>query len=133
MNQSYSWRSTPPKACLSAIDSLSAYRLPHSTTGQSPAQLLMNRQLHSHLDLTSPDTSNQVPARQVAFVDRDMSQEDTSKFYCGDPVQVTNFASSPKWVAGVLERLGPTTFTVRLTNGRLWKRHFRSYLSQTTN
>ena len=53
-----------------------------------------------------------------------MSPEDTVKFYCGDPIQVMNFASSPKWVAGVLEeRLGPTTFTVRLTDGRLWKRH----------
>ena len=62
----------------------------------------MNRQASSHLDLTFPDTSNQIPARQAAFVDRDMSQEDTSKFYYGDPVQVTNFASSPKWIAGVL-------------------------------
>ena len=63
------------------------YRItPHSTTGQSPAQLLMNRRVRSRLDLTSPDTSNRVLAGQATSVDRDMSQEDTVKFYSGDPV-----------------------------------------------
>ena len=84
----------------------------------------MNHRVRSRLDLTFPDTSNRVLARQAASVDRDMSQEDTGKFYSGDPVQVMNFVSSLKWVARVLEeRLGPTTFTVRLPDGRLWKRH----------
>ena len=35
-----------------------------------------------------------------------------------------NFAGSPKWIDGVREEcLGPATFTVRLPNARLWKRH----------
>ena len=45
-------------------------------------------------------------------------------FYAGDAVWVINFAGTPKWVSGVLEdKLGPVTFTVRLPDGRIWRRH----------
>ena len=37
------------------------YRItPHSTTGMSPAELLMGRRICSHLDLVQPNLSNQV-------------------------------------------------------------------------
>jgi len=101
------------------------YRItPHSTTGESPAQLLMNRRLRSRLDLTFPDTSKRVLDRQSASVDRHAKPDDVLQFHCGDSVQVLNFSASPKWMSAVLEeRLGPVTFMARLTDGRLWKRH----------
>jgi hypothetical protein len=41
------------------------YRItPHSTTGVPPAQLLMNRKLHTHLDLIHPNVSDRVLERQ---------------------------------------------------------------------
>ena len=99
------------------------YRLtPQSTTGQSPFQLPMNRTPRSRLDLTFPDTSARVLNRQGAAVDRRTAR--ASDFCCGDAVWVINFTSTPKWMPGVLEEcLGPATFTVRLDDGRIWKRH----------
>ena len=41
------------------------YRItPHSTTGVSPAELLMGRKLRCHLDLLQPDTSSRVLDKQ---------------------------------------------------------------------
>ncbi|XP_065182448.1 uncharacterized protein K02A2.6-like [Sycon ciliatum] len=99
------------------------YRLtPQSTTGQSPFQLMMGHKPRSRLDLTFPDTSKTVFSRQQAAVDRRPAH--SSSFCCGDPVSCVNFAGSPKLMDGVLEEcLGPATFTVRLPDGRLWKRH----------
>ncbi|XP_065197172.1 uncharacterized protein K02A2.6-like [Sycon ciliatum] len=99
------------------------YRLtPQSTTGQSPFQLMMGHKPRSRLDLTFPDTYKKVFSRQQAAVDRRPAH--SAPFCCGDPVSCVNFAGSPKWMDGVLEEcLGPATFTVRLPDGRLWKRH----------
>ena len=95
---------------------------PQSTTGQSPFKLMMDHKPRSRLDLTFPDSSKKVFSRQQAAVDRRPAH--SSSFCCGDPVSCVNFAGSPKWMDGVLEECqGPTTFTVRLPNGRLWKRH----------
>ena len=46
-------------------------------------------------------------------------------FYVGDTVWAMNFAAAaPKWLPGVLlQCLGPVSFTVGLTDGRVWKRH----------
>ena len=42
------------------------YRLtPHSTTGQSPAELLLGRQPHSHLDQLAPNLHAQVLHKQL--------------------------------------------------------------------
>ena len=43
------------------------------------------------------------------------------KFYA---VWVSNFAGIPKWLPGVFQtKLGPVSFTVGVTDGRVWKRH----------
>ena len=99
------------------------YRLtPQSTTGQSPFSLLMHRRPRSRFDLVFPDLSGKVAQKQAQAVDR--RQATTPEFFCGDDVWAVNFTAKPKWMAGVLhERLGPFTFTIRLTDGRLWKRH----------
>ena len=99
------------------------YRLtPQSTTGQSPFSLLMHRRPRSRFDLVFPDLSGKVAQKQAQAVDR--RHATTPEFFCGDAVWAVNSTAKPKWMAGVLhERLGPVTFTVRLTDGRLWKRH----------
>ena len=77
--------------------------LPQSTTGQSPAMLLMGRQPRSRLDLVYPDLSIQVTTK------KDNAKRTTDKnrfermFHIGDTVSVVNFQGRPKWLAGVLE------------------------------
>jgi hypothetical protein len=39
---------------------------PHATTGVSPAELLLRRKLHTHLDLLHPNLITQVVGRQRA-------------------------------------------------------------------
>ena len=42
----------------------------------------------------------------------------------GDSAWALNFQGKPKWMPTVIEsQLGPLTFTVRLSDGRMWKRH----------
>ena len=104
---------------------LFTYRItPHSTTGQTPFDLLWHQHRpRSRLDLVFPDSGSTVLKRQIAAHDRGGSSS-SSEFRCGDPVFAMTFTSSSKWVAGILEEcLGPLTFTVRLSDGRLWKRH----------
>ena len=101
---------------------LAMYRLtPQTTTGESPAELLLKRRPRSRLDLTCPDIQGKVLSKQSSSL-RDRCNE--RSFFCGDAVWSMNFAGAPKWLPGVLEtQTGPVSFTVRLSDGRLWKRH----------
>ena len=104
---------------------LARYRLLlQSTTGQSPAMLLMGHQPRSRLDLVDPDLSTQVTTK----IDNAKRTTDKNRvermFHIGGTVSVVNFQGKQKWLAGVLEeQLGPLTFRVWLEDGRLWKRH----------
>ena len=64
---------------------------------------------------------------------RDQRAVDRS-FMAGDSVLAMNFLGQPKWVAAVIEnRLGPLTFTLRLQDNRVWKRHHGgSFARETT-
>ena len=66
---------------------------PHSTTGVSPAELLMGRQLRSQLDLLQPSIATRVQRRQEkqnAEYDQHAKRRSLSP---NDPVFVRNFAS----------------------------------------
>ena len=101
---------------------LMIYRLtPQTTTGESPAELLLKRRPRSRLDLAYPDVQGKVLTKQSSSL---REHGDERSFFCGDAVWSMNFAGTPKWLPGVLEtQTGPVSFTVRLPDGRLWKRH----------
>ena len=45
-------------------------------------------------------------------------------FMTGDSARALNFQGKPKWMPTVIENeLGPLTFTVRLSDARMWKQH----------
>ena len=101
------------------------YRMmPHSTTGVSPAELLMGRKLRSHLDLLQPDISSQVLIKQAA---QKAGFDKTSKertFKIEDPVYVRNFSHGNKWLSGIITKMhGLRTIEVRLSDGRIVRRH----------
>ncbi|XP_065185812.1 uncharacterized protein K02A2.6-like [Sycon ciliatum] len=100
------------------------YRMtPQSTTGRSPFELLWKEHRpRSRLDLVFPDSGKKVLDKQCTAHDR--GGANVYQFYCGDAVWAMNFNSSQKWIAGTVEeQLGPLTFTVRLVDNRVWKRH----------
>ena len=106
---------------------LFSYRItPQTTTGLSPAELLMGRRLNSRLDLMVPSVSRRVQQSQS-------QQKMTHDFHAsdreiaeGDKVYTRNFAplAAAKWLPGeVVQKSGPLSCQVQLQDGTVWKRH----------
>lgn len=100
------------------------YRIiPQTTTGRSPAELLVGRRLRSHLDLLHPDSSHKVVAAQ------DKQRQMTSPVRCrefnvDDKVYARNYHGSKKWMeAKVIRSTGPVSYVVETTTGIRLRRH----------
>ena len=93
---------------------LFAYRnTPHSTTNVSPAMLMFNRQLRSHLDLFKPGIEPTVLNWQFhQQLNHDLHAKD-QQFQIGDNVLVENFSHGPKWLASTVKEIqGPLTYMI---------------------
>ena len=93
---------------------LFSYRTtPRSVTGQTPAELFLNRRLRTRLDLLRPDLGRKVFEKQIdqkAIFDRTSKER---HFSMGEEVLVQNFRGEPKWIEGtVAERTGPVSYRV---------------------
>ena len=101
------------------------YRItPHTTTGRSPAELLLGRQPRSRLDLLHPDTGVKVRESQARQSHGHDKHTRARAFQVGDRVYVRNFVGVPTWLEGtILDQIGPVSFQVRLADGRIRKRH----------
>ena len=97
---------------------------PHSTSGVSPAVMMFNRPLRCQLDLLKPNIEETVQGRQMQQqLNHDIHSKDR-KFQINDTVFVENFGHGSKWLAGTIEEVrGPLTYMVRLSDGRVLKRH----------
>lgn len=94
---------------------------PHSTTGVSPAELLMKRRLRTHLDLLGPALADRVRKSQGSMM---RGNSRMVVFRPLDPVYVRNWSSRPKWLSGkIIEQHGATNVDVALDNGRIIHRH----------
>lgn len=104
---------------------LMSYRLtPQSTTGVSPAELLLGRQPRSRLDLLKPNTADHVEARQSRQKKAHDASSRVRTFQMGDKVYSKNFGQGPKWTPGrIAEPSGPVSFLVKLGNGQVIRRH----------
>ena len=91
------------------------YRLtPQTTTGQSPSELLMNRQLRSPLSLMKPDLEGRVRRKQQG----QLVTRPARPFEEGQEVLVVNFGGTPKWIPGVVKSiLGTANFSIQLKDG----------------
>lgn len=96
------------------------YRItPQTTTGISPAELLMGRRLRSHLDLLHPDTESRIRAKQESSLD---VKGTVRQFKVGDLVYVKT-SPEAKWSAGKIVGItGPVSYQVETSEG-LVKRH----------
>ena len=93
------------------------YRItPHTTTGVSPAELLMGLQLCSHLSL-HPGVEKRVKAtqeKQSKYHNRGAKER---TFKVGDHVWALNHRSGPKWLSGVISGIrGPVSVWMELSD-----------------
>ena len=103
---------------------LFSYRTtPSSVTGQTPAELFLNRRPRTRLDLLRPDLGQKVFEKQIdqkAIFDRPSKE---CHFSIGEEVLVQNFRGEPKWIEGtVAERTGPVSYRV-IVGDQIWKRN----------
>ncbi|CAI5640403.1 unnamed protein product [Oreochromis niloticus] len=101
------------------------YRItPHTTTGLSPAELLMGRKPRSHLDLLRPDVGARVTQSQSGQKVRHDLHARGCVFKQGDSVYIKNFTGGSQWLPGVIHHSsGPVSFVVELLDGRRVRRH----------
>ena len=101
------------------------YRLtPHTTTGQSPAQLLLGRRPRSHLDLLHPDLTSRVEHKQKLQKQRYDQHTTVRQFVPDDAVYVRNFGEGDTWLAGtIVNAPGPRSYNVKLSDGRVVRHH----------
>ena len=69
-----------------------------TTTGQTPAKLLMKHKPCFLLDVLHPSLSNKVIDRQSSARRYHQLAVSPHGFYVGDAVLVVNFAGMPKWI-----------------------------------
>ena len=104
---------------------LTKYRsVPHSTTGLSPSELLLGRQMRTHIDLLHPSLMSKVLKQQEnQKLNHDKSAKERD-LNVGDQVLAQNFSGKgEKWVPGVIiEKSGPYSFKVKTIMG-IWRRH----------
>ncbi len=108
------------------------YRItPHTSTGQSPAELLMGRTLRSQLDLMLPSAVQSASQRVQRSQNRQKAVHDSHSstrarsFAVDDTVSVKNIPGrQPKWIPGqVAEKTGPLSYRVLLDDDRVIRRH----------
>lgn len=89
-------------------------KMPHSITKQSPSFLMFGREIKSRLDLLKPKQSKVITKSDLKC----------RSFDVGDRVAVRDYVHHDKWIFGeVKEKFGKLHYSVKLDDGRFWKRH----------
>lgn len=103
---------------------LLAYRnTEHYTTGNSPAKILLGRNLRMRLDRLKPDRSRRIFEKRV-MSDSETGPARQRQLVEGDEVWCRDFRSNDKWVQGaVSKKLGNTDYRVKCDNGTEVHRH----------
>ena len=80
---------------------LFSYRItPQSTTGVSPAGLLLGRRPRTRLDLLKPNTAERVERKQQQQKARHDQKARSRAFRIGDSIFVRNFGVGNRWLPG---------------------------------
>ncbi len=111
---------------------LFSYRItPQSTSGISPAEMLLGRKLHSTLDRLHPDLQQKVRDKQSKQKQHHDNKWQARSFQVGDAVLTRNFSYGPKWIPGFTAKVtGPLSYQVMHGDGKTVRRHVDQILSQ---
>ena len=101
------------------------YRItPLSTTGLTPAEMLMGRKPRSRLDLLHPDIRNRVQNEQMRQKEIHDQHGVDRRLQPGNTVYAREFGKQEKWCPGVITtKTGPVSYTVQLNDDREVRRH----------
>ena len=106
---------------------LIAYRnTPHSTTGESPAQLLLGRPLRTRLDLVKPNLNRKMVNQQHQQGIKGANEKGRQRrqLEVGDAVMSRDYPGDVKWRSGlIVKKTSPLTYEVQVTPGIIWRRH----------
>ena len=104
---------------------LFAYRTtPHTTTGVSPAELLMGRKLKTRLDLVRPGVVERVRQRQAQQKQDHDSTAQERTFQVGDTIYARNYSGGATWIpAKIVEVTRPVSFRCQLGDDRIVRKH----------
>ena len=104
---------------------LFSYRItPHTTTGVSPAQLLMGRNLKSRFDLLKPNVSTRVEQKQQQQKDNYDTHAVPRQFEEEEGVYVRDFRPGHTWLPGkIVKCSGPVSYRVKIGDGQVVRRH----------
>ena len=99
---------------------LFTYRLtPHTTTGVSPAEMLLGRRPRSRLDILRPLTAERVEEKQMKQKSKHDAHAHERQLNEGDTVLVRNYLRGEKWEPGTItKKTGPVSYSVKLSDGR---------------
>ena len=116
--------SEPLEARLSRF--LFRYRItPHTTTGVSPAELLMGRRPRSRLDLVLPSLAKHVATQQDKQATARNQHTKPRTFETGSHVYVRDLPTGKDWLPGVVvDTCGPRSLEIRLEDSRVVRRHY---------
>ncbi|CAB4018994.1 Transposon Tf2-9 poly, partial [Paramuricea clavata] len=104
---------------------------PHSTTGESPAQLMLGRPIRTRLDLVKPNLNRKMVIKQQEQSRKSASAKNraTRQLEVGDMVMARDYRGNLKWRSGkVIERIGPLMYKIEVTSGVIWRRHIDQLL-----
>ncbi|XP_043235721.1 uncharacterized protein K02A2.6-like [Amphibalanus amphitrite] len=106
---------------------LMAYRnTPQATTGRTPSELMLGRQLRTRLDLLKPDLTSQIQNKQQTQVERRHGQP--RQVAIGDAVLARDYRGRGKWAEGeVMDVVGTKHYLVQV-HDQVWKRHINQLL-----
>ncbi len=116
-------RTGTPQTRLAKI--LMTYRLaPQTTTGSSPAELLLGRRPWSRLDLLKPSTADRVESQQRKQKAQHDAKAKERRFEIGDAIFIRNYRDGERWLSGhIVEKTGPISMVVELSNGQKRRCH----------
>ena len=113
---------------------LLSYRsTPNSTTGRTPSELFLKRQIRTRLDLLKPNVSEVITHSQSQQKYHYDKQTKMRTFEVGEHVLVQNFRGAPKWLPGVIVgTAGNVSYQVKV-GSQIWNRHVDQLLQGTSS
>lgn len=101
----------------------------HSTTGKSPAFLMLKRELRTRFDLLRPRTENVVYDKQHDQIISRKGSRNVS-FEEGDTILTDNYGKGKQKLEGTIaKQLSPSTFEIQVEPEKVWKRHTDQIIS----